>query len=197
MENRLGVLVFLILLLLPINNARAADLDSDNDGLSDNQEINIFHTDPNNPDTDGDGWNDGEEVAAGYGPNDPSDKKLQKTIRVNLSTQELNYNLGDYILDSFKISSGDNKHPTLPGEYAVLEKKPLVTYKGAGYFFPNTKWNLMFKKGSWGNFYIHGAYWHNNFGKRVSHGCINVSYENMENLYKWADLDTKIQIVPK
>ena len=37
------------------------DDDDDNDGLSDNDEINTFKTDPLNPDTDNDGWEDGSE----------------------------------------------------------------------------------------------------------------------------------------
>jgi len=37
-------------------------LDSDGDGLSDEDEINIYNTDPFNPDTDGDGLTDYEEV---------------------------------------------------------------------------------------------------------------------------------------
>lgn len=37
-------------------------LDSDGDGLSDDEEINIYGTDPYNPDTDGDGLTDYEEV---------------------------------------------------------------------------------------------------------------------------------------
>jgi hypothetical protein len=36
--------------------------DSDKDGLTDSDEVNIHHTDPNNPDTDGDGLKDGAEV---------------------------------------------------------------------------------------------------------------------------------------
>ena len=43
--------------------------DSDKDGLTDNQEIYICQTDPNNPDTDGDGYSDGEEIRSGYNPN--------------------------------------------------------------------------------------------------------------------------------
>ena len=43
--------------------------DSDNDGLSDSDELNIYHTDIYNMDTDGDGYNDGDEVKAGYNPN--------------------------------------------------------------------------------------------------------------------------------
>jgi hypothetical protein len=43
-------------------------MDSDEDGLSDFEEINIYSTDPNNPDTDGDTYSDGDEVENGYDP---------------------------------------------------------------------------------------------------------------------------------
>jgi len=46
-------------------------LDTDSDGLFDNEEVNIYNTDPTNPDTDGDGFEDGQEVANGYNPNGP------------------------------------------------------------------------------------------------------------------------------
>jgi len=45
--------------------------DSDNDGLSDEEELNKYYTDPKNPDTDGDGYLDGAEVKNGYNPNGP------------------------------------------------------------------------------------------------------------------------------
>ncbi|MBM2820907.1 MAG: hypothetical protein HW405_667 [Candidatus Berkelbacteria bacterium] len=41
--------------------------DSDNDNLSDDLE-KIYGTNPNNPDTDGDGFKDGDEVQKGYNP---------------------------------------------------------------------------------------------------------------------------------
>lgn len=44
------------------------DTDSDNDGLSDYEEINIHKTSPNNSDTDGDGFSDRQEVKGGYNP---------------------------------------------------------------------------------------------------------------------------------
>jgi len=43
-------------------------LDTDNDGLTDADEVNIYQTDPFNSDTDGDGFSDGDEVSAGYSP---------------------------------------------------------------------------------------------------------------------------------
>ncbi len=42
-------------------------LDTDNDGLGDAAE-QLYGTDPNKPDTDGDGYLDGEEVTNGYNP---------------------------------------------------------------------------------------------------------------------------------
>lgn len=46
------------------------NLDSDSDGLSD-QEEGRWRTDKNNPDTDGDGYLDGAEVKANYNPKGP------------------------------------------------------------------------------------------------------------------------------
>jgi nitrite reductase (NO-forming) len=45
--------------------------DSDNDGLSDYDEIVIYKSDPNKKDTDGDGYEDKDEVDAGYNPAGP------------------------------------------------------------------------------------------------------------------------------
>lgn len=42
--------------------------DSDFDGLSTADEINIYHTDPRKVDTDGDGYKDGDEVKSGHDP---------------------------------------------------------------------------------------------------------------------------------
>ncbi len=46
---------------------RFVDKDSDNDGLADKLEEGLG-TDPNNPDSDGDGFSDGEEVKNGFNP---------------------------------------------------------------------------------------------------------------------------------
>ncbi len=57
-----------------INNPAGAD--DDGDGLSNEDEELIYGTDPNNPDTDGDGINDGDEVAMGTDPLTPDTQQL-------------------------------------------------------------------------------------------------------------------------
>ena len=46
-------------------------IDSDNDGLTDYEEVNVYKTNPLNPDSDGDKYLDGQEVRSGYNPNGP------------------------------------------------------------------------------------------------------------------------------
>ncbi len=49
------------------------DADSDDDGLSDGEEVDDHGTDPNDADTDDGGVSDGDEVTAGTDPHDPTD----------------------------------------------------------------------------------------------------------------------------
>lgn len=51
----------------PAGNGATDGLDPDQDGLT-NSEERFYGTDPNQADTDGDGFNDGQEVRAGYDP---------------------------------------------------------------------------------------------------------------------------------
>ncbi|HSD12437.1 MAG TPA: L,D-transpeptidase family protein [Patescibacteria group bacterium] len=173
---------------------RMIDVDSDKDYLNDAFEIAIG-TGILNADSDGDLYLDGTEVAAGYDPRDKAPVKKEKLISVSLAKQQLTYTFGSATLASFPISSGVKRMPTPPGTYKVLDKVPVKHYGGPGFGFdlPNTKWNLHFTTGRW-RYYIHGAYWHNNFGHPMSHGCINVAYKNMEALYDWAQVGTKVVI---
>lgn len=63
---------------LSFTAVKADNLDSDNDGLNDEQEI-IIGTDVNNPDTDSDGFKDGDEIKNGYSPLNPEKIKLEKS----------------------------------------------------------------------------------------------------------------------
>ncbi|MCB9802570.1 L,D-transpeptidase family protein [Candidatus Nomurabacteria bacterium] len=177
---------------LNIEDKKNIDLDTDQDGLNDAWEL-ILGTNLNKADTDGDGYSDGEEVNNSYDPLSVLPIQRDKLIKVDLATQTLEYYFNQKLLDSFLISGGLPRTPTVKGEFTVLDKIPVKRYVGAGYDLPNTKWNLLFTRRTLG-YYIHGAYWHDNFGQPMSHGCVNVAYKDMERLYDWAQVGTKIEI---
>ncbi|MFP4514410.1 MAG: hypothetical protein ACLFNO_00150 [Parcubacteria group bacterium] len=52
-----------------LSDAELRDKDTDGDGLSDWEEINIYGTSPYLPDTDSDGLSDSEEISSGTDPN--------------------------------------------------------------------------------------------------------------------------------
>jgi len=72
------------------NSATDAELktkDTDGDGLSDYDELNVYHTSPYLEDTDGDGISDGQEVKNGTDPNCPQGKDCStSTSAVNSAT---------------------------------------------------------------------------------------------------------------
>jgi|AntRauTorckE6833_2_1112554.scaffolds.fasta_scaffold00189_16 lipoprotein-anchoring transpeptidase ErfK/SrfK len=75
--------IFIISIFLSVflvDNVLAVDeknIDSDNDGISDYDEINVYYTNPYSKDTDGDGYTDWEELNAGYSPHNPEQVSLK------------------------------------------------------------------------------------------------------------------------
>lgn len=45
-----------------------------------------------------------------------------------------------------------------------------------------------------GSFAIHGAYWHDNFGERVSSGCVNLPVDEAAWYYAFAEIGTQVVI---
>lgn len=172
---------------------KLSNLDSDNDGAPDSWEMRL-NLDLRNPDSDGDGYQDSWEINNGFNPATSTNEKIEKKIIVNLNQQRLRYYFNNVELGNFLISSGLPRTPTPRGTFAVLKKRPLVWYLGENYSYPGTQWNLLFKQGALGGYYVHGAYWHNKFGRPMSHGCVNVNYSDMERLYNFAQEDMPVII---
>ena len=90
--------------------------DSDRDGLTEEDEINIYGTDPNSPDTDNDDINDGDEVAFwGY----DWDMDYDNDGIINLLDPDSD---NDGFLDGLEISSGfDPSDPNSKPELFCME----------------------------------------------------------------------------
>lgn len=111
-------------------------------------------------------------------------------IEVNLSAQTLNAWEGDTLVMSTNISSGLPATPTVTGRFRIGNKYSAQHMSGPGYSLPNVPWVMYF----YGGYAIHGAYWHNNFGAPMSHGCVNMRPGEAEMLYSWAPAGTEVYV---
>jgi len=146
-------------------------------------------------DLDGDGVS--EIVSLPIAPIFWHERSNNKLLEVSLDEQRLYAWENGYLGRTFLISSGLKKTPTPVGDFSILTKPLFVNYTRIygpddprNYDFPNTRYNLMFKK----SYYIHTAWWHNNFGHPMSHGCLNSYIDDAEWVYNWAPIGTPVKV---
>lgn len=114
----------------------------------------------------------------------------QKWIEVDLSDQHLLVWEGKNQTFTAVISTGKETTPTHPGIYTIQRKYPQDRMRGADYDIADVPNVLYFDRG----YAFHGAYWHNNFGTPVSHGCINLPLNNAQWLFNWTKIGTTVVI---
>lgn len=115
-------------------------------------------------------------------------------VEVDLSEQRTTLWAGSTAVSSFTISSGVGQFPTVTGEFAIWYKTPNQVMTGGSrasgdyYYLPNVTWVSYFHR----DYGFHTAYWHNNFGQPMSHGCINMRQADAKALYDFAPIGTKV-----
>jgi len=123
------------------------------------------------------------------------DSTATKKIYIDLGRQHLYANEGDNTVMDFPVSTGKwGRTPT--GTFSIWIKLKYTRMSGGNpalgtyYNLPNVPYTMYFynkdvpKSMGYG---VHGAYWHNNFGHPMSHGCVNMKTEDVEKLYAWAE----------
>lgn len=113
-----------------------------------------------------------------------------KWIEIDLSSQTTMARQGNTVVRRMVVSTGIARYPTPLGQYRILSKYPSVNMSGPGYYLPGVPHTMFFYRG----YAIHGTYWHNNFGRPMSHGCINLTKADAAWLYYWAPVGTKVVI---
>lgn len=124
-----------------------------------------------------------------------TDPKGEKWVEIDLSEQRLYMRESQTQAGSFLISSG-KWAPTPTGEWRIWTKLRYARMQGGSkalgtyYNLPNVPYTMYYNQG----YGIHGAYWHNNFGNPMSHGCINMRPEEAGIVFRWADIGTKVVV---
>jgi len=109
---------------------------------------------------------------------------------VDLSDQRMYAYEGDTLVRTFIVSTGTWQTPTVTGRFKVWIKLRSAPMSGPGYYLPDVPYIMYF----YGDYGIHGTYWHNNFGVPMSHGCVNLSISDAEWAYNFASVGTVVNV---
>jgi lipoprotein-anchoring transpeptidase ErfK/SrfK len=119
----------------------------------------------------------------------PDIPESEKLIHVDLPTQLVTAFEGDAMVFSSRCSSGSKGTRTPTGEFLTYHKGPSVHMNNQDedvknhYDLPGVPWCSFFT--SFGNAF-HGTYWHNDYGRPRSHGCVNLPSEDAKWIYRWS-----------
>lgn len=113
-------------------------------------------------------------------------------LEVDISNQTAYLRDGDQRVQSFIVSTGKSNTPSDIGVFKVWAKRSIQDIKGVGYSYPGTKWLTYYNGGE----AFHTAYWHENFGTPMSHGCVNMREAEAKIVYDWAKKGTIVVVHP-
>lgn len=114
----------------------------------------------------------------------------QRLLEVDLTGQWMTAWDGHQVFMHTLISSGMPDTPTVLGHYAIYSKVEKQDMNGFNGPLPDVPWVMYFFEG----FSFHGAYWHNNFGVPMSHGCVHLPPDLAKKLYDWTDVGTQVYV---
>jgi hypothetical protein len=120
----------------------------------------------------------------------------EKWIDVNVTRQTLVMFEGNRPVFATLVSTGKKgatkktDHSTVLGSFRIREKHVAATMDGDGalpgdapYSIQDVPYVMYFK----GSYALHGAFWHANFGNKMSHGCVNLSPLDSKRVFLWAE----------
>ncbi len=111
-------------------------------------------------------------------------------VAVDLYEQTVVAYEGDKMVFASLISSGLPRWSTPEGLFQVYERYEATRMSGASgqvdfYFIEEVPYVMYFN----GDVALHGTYWHDRFGYRQSHGCVNLSIMDSWWLFQWTQAE--------
>lgn len=129
-------------------------------------------------------------------------ESTNKKLYVDLSKQRLFAFEGDTLIYEFPVSTG-KWYTTPTGEFKIWTWLRYTRMSGGSkangtyYNLPNVPYTMYFANAAvpkTRGYGIHGAYWHNNFGVPMSHGCVNMREADVAKIYEWTFKNTDIPL---
>jgi lipoprotein-anchoring transpeptidase ErfK/SrfK len=116
-------------------------------------------------------------------------------IEVDLFEQTLAAYMGDRMVYATLVSSGLRGWDTPPGLSRVWLRVKMGKMSGAYnrpdyYFLEDVPWSMYFNR----DVALHTAYWHDGFGYKRSHGCVNLAPLDAKWLFEWAPEDVWVWV---
>ena len=126
--------------------------------------------------------------AASTTPPPPDTAPSEHWFDVDLDEQVLVAYEGDRPVYATMVSTGKWQHET-PTVITRVQSKhqsaSMISDKGDLYSVADVPWTMYYD----GHFALHTSYWHDGFGYRLSHGCINLAPRDARVLYQWSSPD--------
>lgn len=121
-------------------------------------------------------------------PLSPEVPAADKFIHVDLATQMVAAFEGEKMVLSARCASGQRGTDTPKGEFTTYHKGPSIHMTNQGdavqnvYNLPGVPWCSFFTGAGHA---FHGTYWHNDYGRPRSHGCVNLPTDIAKWVYRW------------
>jgi hypothetical protein len=111
----------------------------------------------------------------------------EKHIEVLLDEQMLYAFSGAVMVYAARTSTGQSGFETPTGWFRTFHKRPTAHMTGgydasSTFDLPGVPWDTYITDSG---IAIHGTFWHNDFGTRHSHGCINLTPDAARWIYRW------------
>ncbi len=107
-----------------------------------------------------------------------------KWMHLDIATETLICYEGDQPVFSTRTASGVWGMGTPLGEFEILHKRFGWRMVGDDYDLAGVPFPVYFTRSGVA---IHGTYWHNDYGRRHSHGCVNVASRAARWVFRWVD----------
>lgn len=121
----------------------------------------------------------------------PAPTPYGRSIVVSTENQRIYAYQDGQMVRTHLVSTGLSDTPTVHGDYKVYVKYNATDMSGPGYYLPQVPYTMYFYQG----YGIHGTYWHNAFGRPMSHGCVNLPTDEAQWFFSFADVGTPVRVI--